>query len=187
MDDASSRTQPPAHVKVWDGFVRLTHWVVAGLVFYLFFFSDGGSWVHRTAGTVALCAVGLRLLWGLACRGHGRLAAFWPRWSHTLVYLRAARAGSAPRHIGHNPLGAWMIVLLWSLIIALGTTGWMARMDYFWGEEWLQNLHVGIAWALIIAVGVHVCGVLAMSLAHRENLLAAMITGRKRDHPPPGQ
>jgi len=147
-------------------------------VLYLFFVSDGSSPQHRTAGTIVLASVCLRILWGLVCRGHGRLASFWPGRRRALDYLRAARAGRARRHLGHNPLGAWMILGLWSLIAALGVTGWMMRMDAFWGDEWLQDLHAVIAYGLMAATGLHIAGVITMSRLHRGK------PGSRDDHRP---
>jgi hypothetical protein len=58
-------------------------------------------------------------------------------------------------------------------------TGWIALQG---GEE---DLHEGIAWFLLGLIGVHVAAVIATSILSRENLVRAMVTGRKNtaDHP----
>jgi cytochrome b len=73
-----------------------------------------------------------------------------------------------------------MVWLLWSLVLLLGLTGWMTRLDAFWGNETLHEVHAWLAHALVAAVAVHLAGVAAMSWRWRENLVRAMITGRKR-------
>ena len=161
---------------VWDAAVRLLHWLLAALVLWDYFIDDEGGLPHRAIGYVAVGVIFSRLLWaGLAEDANG-FASLRPSWTKTRAYLRAG----APRATGHDPLGVWMIWLLWALVLALGVTGWMARLDAFWGEETLDAVHAWLAHALIAAVAVHVAGVLAMSWRWGENLVLAMLSGRKR-------
>jgi cytochrome b len=73
-----------------------------------------------------------------------------------------------------------MVWLLWLLVLLLGLTGWMSRLDMFWGEDSVLTVHSWLADALLVAVFVHLLGVLVMSFMWRENLPGAMLTGRKR-------
>lgn len=132
--------------------------------------------MHRVAGYVAIGVVVARLLWAALARGHGSLAALRPSVPTTLAFLRAG----APRSIGHDPLGIWMVWLLWALVALLALTGWMSHLDAFWGDERLQEAHAWLAYALWAAVALHLLGVGLMSWRWRENLPAAMLTGRKR-------
>jgi len=163
-------------VLVWDVAVRLQHWLLAGLVIFCSIADDGGP-LHRAAGYAAAGVVVARLLWAALTKGHGSLASLKPSVSATLAFVRAR----APRCIGHDPLGLWMVWLLWSLVSLLALTGWMSRLDAFWGDERLQDIHAWIADALLAAVALHLLGVGVMSWRWRENLPASMVTGRKRD------
>ena len=176
MPTAGNAEPARSSVRVWDVVVRLHHWMLAGLVVYCWIQDDGGP-VHRTAGYVAAGVVATRLLWAAWAKGHGSLAALKPSATEALAYVRAR----APRCVGHDPLGLWMVWLLWSLVLLLGLTGWMSRLDFFWGDERLQDIHAWLADALLAAVALHLVGVGVMSWWWRQNLAAAMVTGRKRN------
>ena len=168
-------TGPDGRAQVWDAAVRLLHWSLAALVLFDLYLDDGG-WLHRVIGYWAAGIVVARLLWAVVARGASGLAGLKPSLTGTLAYLR----GGTPRAPGHDPLGLWMVWLLWSLVLLLGITGWMSRLDAFWGDDLLRDVHSWLAQALLIAVVVHLSGVVAMSWRWRENLIAAMLTGRKR-------
>jgi cytochrome b len=161
---------------VWDAAVRLTHWLLAALVLWDYFIDDEGGLPHRVVGYVAVGLIVARLRWASVGTGANGFAALRPSLRRTLEYLHAG----APRETAHDPLGLWMIWLLWSLVIALGVTGWMARLDEFWGDETVHAVHEALAHALIVAVAVHGTGIVAMSWRWGENLVLAMLSGRKR-------
>ena len=171
-------------MRVWDVLVRALHWTLAAAVVTAWV---SGHWqphefdaVHHTAGYVALGAVVLRLAWGFAGSRHARLAQFVRGPRAVLGYARALRAGHEPRYIGHNPLGGWMALLLWACAAAVAITGWLYTTEWLWGYEWLERLHAALAWAISALVGVHLAGVAVTSWRHRENLVGAMFSGRKR-------
>ena len=166
----------PGRIRVWDAAVRLLHWLLAGLVLFDYFIDDEGGPLHRTVGYVAVGVVFSRLLWSGLGDGANGFAALRLSLRKTLAYGRSG----APRTTDHDPLGRWMVWLLWSLVLLLGVTGWMTRLDAFWGDETLHDVHAWLAHALVAAVALHLAGVAAMSWRWRENLVLAMITGRKR-------
>lgn len=52
--------------------------------------------------------------------------------------------------------------------------------DALWGEEWIEELHEVSAFSTIVLIAGHVIGVIVACFQHRENLVQAMITGRKQ-------
>ena len=160
---------------LWDAAVRLFHAALAGTILYAFVVDDGGP-VHRAVGYAAAAVVVARLVHACVARGANRLAALRPSLTATRAWLR----DGAPRTSGHDPLGIWMVWLLWTLVLLLAVSGWMSRVDAFWGDERVQAVHAWLADALAIAVVVHLAGVAAMSWHWRENLPLGMVTGRRR-------
>ena len=171
-------------VRGWDALVRTLHWTLAAAVLTAWI---SGHWqpasfdaVHHGAGYVALAAVVLRLGWGCVSGGHARLSRFVRGPRAVLAYARALRAGHAPRHIGHNPLGGWMALLLWACAVALTLTGWLYTTDWLWGYGWLADLHAALGWLIAACIGAHLGGVAMTGRRHREHLVGAMLHGRKR-------
>lgn len=168
-------------MKVWDLPVRVLHLaLIAGVA---------GAWVttekwthrHEAIGYAVLVVVLLRLVWGVCGSAQARFGQFVRGPRATFAYLAALLRGRAARYLGHNPLGGWMVLLLLACVLAVGTTGWLCSTDRYWGDETIFALHSGLAWALVGLVALHVTGVVAMSLRQRENLVAAMLHGRKRE------
>jgi cytochrome b len=170
----------PRTLMVWDPLVRLFHWtVVAGCVVNSFVFEDGKT-VHRYVGYVVAGALAIRILWGFVGTAHARFTDFVPGPARLIDYLRAMLAGREPRHVGHNPAASVMILTLMALLAAVSVTGWMMTLDAYFGEEWLEELHELIANAILGLAVIHVLAAIYESMRHRENLILAMITGRKR-------
>lgn len=178
---------PPSSIeRIWSLPVRLAHWGVAALVLFNLF-NDAGGKVHRYAGYAAAGFVALRTLYGVLTRdGPARLHL--PRPRAMFAHARAMFGGSPPRVAGHNPLGVAMSLLLWTLVLGLAATGWVSRLDRYWGEDWPTEIHGVLAVALQVCVVLHLAGVVASSLLERQNLITAMITGRKHvDRPDPSR
>ena len=168
-----------ARVPAWDWVVRLLHWMLAALV-AVDLVRDDGDYAHRLVGYAAAAVVLVRLSWAAVSRSHAGLASLRPSVSQSLAYLRLLARGAPPRSAGHNPLGLWMVWLLWIVVLLLGVTGWMSRLDAFWGDDGIHDIHALLADVLLVAVIVHLVGVALMSWLWRENLPASMITGHRR-------
>jgi cytochrome b len=166
-------------VKTWDMGVRFTHWTVAGIVVWNLFGPTDQT--HRVLGYIAAGLVACRIVWGFIGTPYARFSAWWPTPAHVKNYVRSLAAGKPLRYLSHNPLGGLMAIALWLLILALAASGWLMRLDAFWGEDWPHELHTYLSIALQVCVCVHIFAAVVMSIWTRDNLISAMLTGFKRD------
>ncbi len=192
---------------VWDPLVRLFHWTLL-LGFCAAWFSEGElfegladrfdgevmQFVHVSAGYTIAGLLSFRLLWGFVGSSHARFSDFVFSPPVVLAYLREVLTLRARRYLGHNPAGGAMIVALLLGLTATVFTGLaLYAADQGLGPfagllvgssealiDWIKEAHeVATNFTLLLIAG-HLVGVLWESLLHRENLVRAMITGRKR-------
>lgn len=166
--------------RVWDLPVRVFHWSLVAAFFGAYALGDDGGQLHQVLGYTVLGLVAFRLIWGLVGTRHARFTSFVPSYHTVLKYLKNVAAHREERYIGHNPAGAVMVVALLLALIGTGTSGWLLSTDAFWDSHWMEEVHETLANGTLLLVGLHVAGVIFSSLRHRENLVRAMFTGRKR-------
>ncbi|MDP1731970.1 MAG: cytochrome b/b6 domain-containing protein [Devosia sp.] len=167
-------------VKVWDPLVRVFHWGLVLSFAVAWLSADHGRTLHQWAGYAAGGLIALRLVWGMLGTRYARFSQFVRSPAAIVRYLGDIATGRENRYLGHNPAGGIMIVALIVTMGALATTGWMMTTDQFFGYEWVEDSHEFLANLLLALVGLHIAGVALAGLRHRENLVAAMLTGRKR-------
>ena len=200
--DNDTRTQSTAsqefveHRLVWDWPVRLFHWTLVGAFVGAFITNRlGVSFFkyHLWCGYTVIVLVAFRILWGLFGTRHARFLNFLRGPFQTWRYARDLWRGRAHGHAGHNPLGALMVLVLLVALGAQAILGLFANDDIFnvgplYGyvskEVSLQftTLHRKAFYWIAAAVAVHVIAVLAHVVFRRDNLVQAMITGRKLAH-----
>jgi cytochrome b len=171
---------PAQPVLVWDLPVRVFHWLMALSFAGAWLTAESERWrlVHVTLGYTVMGLVAFRLVWGVIGTRHARFAAFVRGPQAVKRYVGSMLAGRAEHHTGHNPAGALAIVALLGLGLAVTGLGWAAYNDL--GGEFAEEGHELAAQLMLAVVGVHLAGVVVGSWLHRENLVRAMVTGRKK-------
>lgn len=179
-EDFTVAPEGAAMIRVWDPIVRLFHWTVVTACLLNLFVLEPGNTLHRAVGYTVAAVLAVRLVWGFIGTRHARFTDFFPTPGRLLPYLRALAQCREPRHLGHNPAGAVMMILLMVLLGGVCLTGWMMGLDAFWGEDWLQEVHGTLANAIMVLALLHAAAALFESFRHRENLVLSMVTGRKK-------
>ncbi len=170
-------------ILVWDWPVRIGHWLLVGAFALAWLTSESETWrlVHAYAGGAFVGIILFRLLWGVMGTRHARFGSFMRGPDAALGYLKGLLTGRAVHTVGHNPAGGWAIVALLTLGLLTGASGWLIYQDM--GGDSVAELHEGLATAMLAVVLLHLAGVVVGSLAHRENLVRAMLTGKKQGNP----
>jgi cytochrome b len=193
-------------IRVWDIVVRFGHWMLAALFFTAYFTEGEPTWLHTSAGYGVLIVIAFRILWGFIGPEHARFRNFVYPLADVRAYLQGLLARQPKHYLGHNPAGGLMILLL--LAALTGTAG--SGMAYFAAEKgrgpvaaaaalmrgeplrddgrytkvgskrFWHETHEILANAALALVLVHIAGVVVASALHRENLVRAMVTGRKQ-------
>ena len=167
--------------KLWDPLVRLFHWSLVFIFFTNYFFNEEGDDWHQWLGYAAVAWLVVRFVWGFFGRGAARWADFFPTPARLSTHVRALMRGEAYHRMGHSPLGGLVMILMMLCILMLGLTGYMMQeIDYFWGEDGVEELHGWIANSLLALVIIHVFAALFESYRLKENLPLSMVTGKRR-------
>jgi len=188
-------------IRVWDPFVRVCHWLLATVIL-VDWFTDEPRWMHVWLGYIAAALVLLRVIWGFIGSENARFTSFVRGPRSVFDYLAGLIRLSSRRYLGHSPAGGAMIVALLIMVAATTVTGVVnlaqdegkgplagviakvERPARIPGQRRpplvIKQVHEMLANVTLVLVILHVCGVALASFAHRENLVRAMITGRKR-------
>ncbi len=186
-------------VRAWDLPTRLFHWTLAALVVAAWvsyeFAEDLGDetliW-HRANGLAILTLIVWRLLWGVCGSSTARFAGLLRGPNAVLSYARGLFGTHAPRYLGHNPLGALMVLALLATVAMQAGFGLFATDDNdlvggplyrLVGEA--QNtraarLHgIVFNFVLLPLVLLHVVANTLYTLVKKEPVIRAMFTGKK--------
>ncbi|MBI5889128.1 MAG: cytochrome b/b6 domain-containing protein [Nitrosomonadales bacterium] len=193
----SSRVEPheTATVQVWDRFLRFFHWTLA-LCFATAYISGEvhASTLHEWVGYLLCILLAARVYWGFRGGEFARFRSFLFPPGETLAYGRAMLKGNPKHYFGHNPAGALMVFAMFGLLAAIFASGLLTlgTIDFEGPLVFLANrvsdeasylfgdLHEFLTHAALVLVLLHLVGVLVGSLQHRENLVRAMLTGKKK-------
>ncbi|HET9042490.1 MAG TPA: cytochrome b/b6 domain-containing protein [Burkholderiales bacterium] len=172
-----------SRILVWDAPIRVFHWALALSFVGAFVTADSERLrdVHVVLGYTVFGLIAFRLIWGVVGTRYARFTsfAFGPR--AVVAYLGSLLTLRPQHFLGHNPAGSIAIYALLALGLLTGLTGYAHYNEL--GGEWLEDLHEGLANAMLAVVFVHIAGVIVSSLLHRENLARAMVTGYKTGDP----
>lgn len=179
-------------IRVWDLPTRAFHWLLAFAVLGLVITGNVGGnamvW-HFRLGYAVLTLLLFRLVWGLIGGHWSRFAQFIYAPRTIINYLRGQ---GRPEHaVGHNPLGAFSVFGLLTLLLAQVGSGlfsddeiaFAGPLTRFVSGSWVSQFtwyhkEVGKS-VIIVLVLLHVAAILFYLLKKKENLVRPMVSGDK--------
>src|SRR5262245_13431584 len=171
-------------VAVWDLPLRITHWLLAASVLTAYFSANIFDTLHEVSGYAVMVLIVFRIAWGFAGSRTSRFMSFVRPPSAVLRFLWLIGQGRPGRYLGLNPAGAAMALALLVLLAISTISGWMQLTERFFGVAWVETVHTWSSHLVLVLVILHVLGVLLMCAVLGENLVRAMITGKKRERAP---
>ena len=182
---------------VWDPLIRIFHWTLVAAFVVAYGTEDEMMTLHVYAGYLIAGLLVFRVIWGFIGPGHARFSDFVFTPAEVLGYLKDMAMGHPARYLGHNPAGGVMILLLLVSLVVTVVTGLLALGGEAGtgalasalavsggegGEVWEEVHEFFGNFTLFLAV-LHVAGVILGGLLHGENLVRAMVTGKKKPNP----
>lgn len=186
-------------VPVWDLPTRLFHWTLLALIVWAWVsvnyaeaLGDTLLVYHRANGLAILTLIVWRVLWGFAGSSTARFQSFIRGPAKVAAYAGGLIRGAGPRYLGHNPLGALMVIVLLATVAAVAILGLFAVDDNdlvggplysLVGERTnisLTRRHDQLFHLLLLPLALlHIAVNSLYTLVKREPLIQAMVTGRK--------
>ena len=179
-------------VKIWDLPTRLFHWALVisfTAAAYSAFQDKFDIWaaVHRYAGYSIIALVSWRLVWGLIGSQTAKLRGLYASPRAVKIYLQETIAGVPYSHVGHNPLGGWVVLIMLFGLLFQAAMGLFSSDDMFFEGPYshlasslpfaVNSWHENLGLFLIGLASVHILVVLAYRLILKKNLITPMITG----------
>jgi cytochrome b len=179
-------------VKVWDGWVRLWHWSIVFLIPFSYLTARAHRWdLHMYSGYALLTLVSFRILWGLVGSEPARFLTFVRSPFAALAHLAKARREEGPdRELSHNPAGAWMVVILITLLLTQAVTGLFAYDQIFtYGplarqvseetRDLATSIHIRVINFIFAVIVLHILAIIWYRLFKGHDLVQAMMIGTK--------
>lgn len=175
-------------VKIWDSFVRLSHWLMVGLLVAMWWTAENDymEWHLRIAPLLGGLLIA-RIVWGFVGSESARFRTFVRGPKAVVAHLKELKQGSHQPTNSHNPAGGWAVVVLLALLLAQFVSGLMASDGFFYQgplanwlgsdrAEQMTDIHELVFDLLVIAVAVHIIAIILYRLKGIR-LIAAMIHG----------
>ncbi|SFR36847.1 Cytochrome b [Pseudidiomarina maritima] len=175
-------------VKIWDSFVRLSHWLMVILVVLMWYTAEEGLMDRhlQLAGILGALVI-TRVLWGFLGSESARFSRFVKGPKAISEHISEFKSGHYQPSNTHNAAGGWAVLALLLLLLVQFGSGLFASDDIFYSgplassvgsdfSEIAGEVHETIFNVLLAVIVVHVVAIILYRL-RGINLISAMIHG----------
>nr|WP_321359080.1 cytochrome b/b6 domain-containing protein [uncultured Hyphomonas sp.] len=181
-----------SRILVWDGALRLFHWLVVLLVAAMWWTAENGvmDW-HKRMGMVLVGLLTFRFVWGLIGSRTARFSSWRISPSAVLGYFKGLFSGAHKPSFGHNPAGTLSVIaILVALCVQVGTglfavdvdgleSGPLSRFVSFDAGRQAAEIHEISFNILLALIGLHIAAIVTYLVFFKDNLVRPMVTGRR--------
>jgi cytochrome b len=188
---------------VWDLPLRLFHWLLVPSIAASWYTGEnseeyldigrGYTYIefHFWLGYWMLGLIAFRIIWGVIGPRHARFANFLVGPKRFLAYASGFFKRDSSASVGHNPMGALVVVLMILMVGAQAVTGlFLIDNTEIWTAPYypavdadtagkLMSFHHFNFDTLLWVIGLHLIAILFYRLYKRQKLVGPMVTGRK--------
>ena len=182
--------------KIWDLPVRVCHWGLVLIIVFQYlsaevlddtYISNTMQW-HFYAGYTCIALVIFRVCWGVFGTYYAKFSQFVRSPAVAIRYLLDKQSFS--NFAGHNPAGAFSVIVLLTLVLTQALSGLFVSDEIFndgpfYGtlsdsaQSIANFLHHNVFKLLFGFIGLHVGAIIYYKIKHKEALTKAMISGYK--------
>jgi cytochrome b len=179
---------------IWDFPTRLFHWLLVIAVSSQYvtaeLLDDAMQW-HFYGGYFILGLLIFRILWGFWGSYYAKFSQFVVSPQRTWLYSTTFTKSNYKPSLGHNPLGAYSIIFILTVLLTQATSGLFITDDIFHSGpyydavakdtqnvmNWLHHQGFNAIWFFL---ALHVGAMLVYKFAKKQNLVVSMMTGYKQ-------
>lgn len=170
---------------VYDLPTRIFHWMFVSLFLTAFIIAktiDDESVTfsyHMIAGMTLSFLVVLRIIWGFFGTKYAKFSGFALNPTDLVGYAAGFFSDSKRRWAGHNPASSWAAVIMMTLALCLGITGY--RMATGPENHDIKEIHELLATSFLIVALTHIAGIIIHTVRHKELIGLSMLDGKKEN------
>ncbi len=176
--DQQVKINPIRKRRTVDAFTRIWHFLTAFTftVAYLTAESEAFRLMHITLGYTLGGLFLLRVFWGVWGPRPARWSSLWGKLRGVGAWVEGMSTFKVNLPLAQNLYMSLTVVAVLAAIAPLVLSGYVTYQE--WTGDWMEEVHEFFGNFMLVAVLLHIAGVVVLSLLRRRNLAKPMLTGR---------